>query len=103
MFGASEVGCNFKLQFYNVLSLWSTVSFNNVEFYALAFVQRFETFALDCGEVYEYIASTFNFDETETFFCVKPFNCTFQVNNLLKIPPSMANIHIILHAFSQCN
>ncbi len=68
-------GCS-TLQFYYVLSLWTTVALNDVEFYALTFVERFEAFARDCAEVNEYIVAAFNFDETETFFCVEPFNCT---------------------------
>ncbi|AEI46321.1 hypothetical protein KNP414_07835 [Paenibacillus mucilaginosus KNP414] len=64
------------LQLYNVLSLWTTVALNYVELYALTFVEGFEAVALDCGEVYEYVAAAFNFDEAETFFCVEPFHCT---------------------------
>lgn len=65
-----------ELQFYNVLSLWSTSALSYVELNALAFVQRLEAFASDCGEVYEYVASAFNLDKTETFVCVEPFYCT---------------------------
>lgn len=72
LFGRKTV----KLQFYNVFCLWSTVALNNVELNALAFVKRFETFAYDCGEMYEYIVAAFNFDETEAFLSVKPFNCS---------------------------
>ncbi len=64
------------LQFSYVFGLWSAVTFNDVEFYALSFVEGFETVALDSGEVNEYVASAFNFDETVTFFCVKPFYCS---------------------------
>ncbi len=64
------------LQFSYVFGLWSAVAFNDVEFYALSFVEGFETVALDSGEVNEYVASAFNFDETVTFFCVKPFYCS---------------------------
>ncbi|EGL15721.1 hypothetical protein HMPREF9413_5181 [Paenibacillus sp. HGF7] len=42
----------------------------------MAFVQGLEAFALDCGEVYEYIVAAFNFDKTKAFFSVEPFNCT---------------------------
>jgi len=62
------------LQFYNVLSLWSTVAFNDVELNALAFVQRLEAIALDRAEVNEYIVSAFNFDETKALLSIKPFN-----------------------------
>jgi len=40
---------------------------------------------LNCGEMHEYVFAAFNLDEAIAFFCVKPFNCTFQMNNLLKI------------------
>jgi len=64
------------LQFYYVFSLWSAVALNNVELNALAFVKRFEAVAYDCAEMYEYVISAFNFDESEAFLCVKPFNCS---------------------------
>jgi len=74
--------------------LWSTVAFNYVEFYALTFVQSFETVALDCGEMYEYIVAAFNFDEAETFFSVKPFYCTcLHVRYLQKL-----NLHDFLYS-----
>jgi hypothetical protein len=64
------------LQFNYVFSLRTAVAFNYVELNALAFFKSLEAFANDCGEVYEYVVSAFNFDEAETFLCVKPFNCT---------------------------
>jgi len=68
---------------------------SNIELNFLAFFQCFEAFALDRGEMNEYVVSTIDLNESVAFFCVKPFNCTFQVNNLLKISPSVANIKII--------
>jgi hypothetical protein len=65
-----------KLQFYNVLCLWTAVALNHVEFYALAFVEGLVAVAYDCAEVNEYIVAAFNFDETEAFLCVEPFHCT---------------------------
>jgi hypothetical protein len=65
-----------KLQFNYVSSLWTTCAFDDVEFYSLAFFQRFEAFSLDCGEVYEYVATLFRLDESIAFFCVKPFHFT---------------------------
>ena len=62
------------LQFHNVGSLFTTVAFDNVEFYSLAFFQSFEAFTLDCGEMNEYIAAIFPFNETITLFSIKPFN-----------------------------
>jgi len=43
----------------------------------LAFFQSFEAFALNSREMNEYIVLSFNFDESETFFRVKPFYFTF--------------------------
>jgi len=75
------------LQFYYVLSLWATVALNDVELNFLTFVQSFETVTLDCAEVYEYIVSAFYLNETETFFCVKPFYCSVRLH--LKKPPKI--------------
>ncbi len=65
-----------ELQFYNVFRLWSTAALNNVEFYALSFVQCFETFVLNSGEVNEHVVAAFDFDEAKSFIRVEPFNCT---------------------------
>ncbi|SEJ80520.1 hypothetical protein SAMN04488127_2873 [Bhargavaea ginsengi] len=65
-----------RLSFLNVSCLSSTSTLLNVKRHLLTFVQRFEAVTLDCGEVYEYVVSTFTFDKAKTFFCVKPFNCT---------------------------
>lgn len=53
------------LVFDNVRSLRALWSFNDVEGYALAFVQGFETVALDSTEVHKYIIGTFDLNETE--------------------------------------
>ena len=43
----------------------------------LAFVQRLEAVALNCGEMYEYVlAALIVGDEAVALFCVKPFDCT---------------------------
>jgi len=65
-----------ELQFYNFFCLRTAVSLYNFKLHLLTFVQRFEAVALDCAEVYEYIFSAFNFDETEAFLSVEPFNCS---------------------------
>lgn len=62
------------LQLYNVGSLFATVAFDNVEFNSLAFFQSLEAFALDCGEMNEYIAAIFAFNKAITLFSTKPFN-----------------------------
>ena len=64
----------YLLQFHNVSSLFTTVAFDNVEFNSLAFFQSLEAFTLDCGEMNEYIAAIFAFNETITLFSIKPFN-----------------------------
>lgn len=64
LFGASAS----ILELYYVFSLWSAVALHDVEFYALAFVQRFVAVSNDCAEVYEYVATAFNFDKTEALF-----------------------------------
>ncbi len=51
---------------------FGTVS--DFKLYALTFSQSFETIALDCREVYEYIfAAVVRSDEAETFVRVEPF------------------------------
>jgi len=51
---------------------------SDFELNGLAFFKSFEAIALDCGEVNEYIVAAFYLNESVAFFCVKPFNCTFQ-------------------------
>lgn len=65
-----------SLQLYNVFSLRAAVALDNVELYALAFVEGFEAFAGDRGEVNEHVRTAFYFDEAKTFFSVEPFNGT---------------------------
>jgi len=65
--------------------LRTTVALSDFELNGLAFVQSFESVALDCGEMYEYVFAAFYLNKAIAFLCVKPFNCTFQMNNLLKI------------------
>jgi hypothetical protein len=68
----------------DVCCLGTAIACGDVEFDFLAFIQRFETIALNSRVMYEYIVPAINLDETVAFFCVEPFNCTFQVNNLLE-------------------
>ena len=35
--------------------------------------------------MYEYVFSAFTLDETKTFFCIKPFNCTLFHNCCLLV------------------
>ena len=75
--------------------MWTAVTVGDVEFYSLTFIQRFETVALDSGEVYEYVFTVLNLDKAIAFFCVEPLNCSFQMNNLLNLSPYTTNILII--------
>jgi len=81
-----------KLVFANVSSLWSTSSLLNIKCYILAFFKSLEAFALDSWEMNEYVISTFALDETETFFCIKPFY--FTVFHVCCLP--VCNPHILL-------
>lgn len=65
-----------KLHFYDVRSLKTAWAFFDFEFYFLTFIKGLEPVLLDSGEVYEYIVAIFALDETESFFCVKPFYFT---------------------------
>ena len=51
----------------------------------VAFIENFESVHLQSRKVYEYVISFFIGDKSETFFGIKPFNCTFHVFCLLKI------------------
>ena len=62
-----------KLGFHDVGSLEAFRAFDDVEFDFLAFVERLETVAGDCLEVYEYVFAARLRDEAETFFSVEPF------------------------------
>lgn len=73
-----------RLQLNYVRSLRSTVALRNLEFDRLAFIQRLEAFALNRGEMNEYVVAVLYLNEAVAFLCVKPFNCSFQLNNLLK-------------------
>ena len=92
--------CEGDLQFYYVLSLWATVALNDVELNALTFVQSFEAFALDCAEVYENIVSAFYLNESETFFCVKPFYCSVRLH--VKKPPKKSILNMLV-IFTEAN
>lgn len=74
------------LEFVNVRRLWTLRTFDDFELYSLTFIQGLETVALNCAEVYEYIFAAFNLDETETFFCVEPLNCTLLQMNSSMVP-----------------
>ena len=65
---------NLGLQFHNVLSLIPLRPFGNIEFYVIAFIQRFETTGLNSGMVHENIIPGIAPDETVTLFIIKPFN-----------------------------
>lgn len=86
------------LQLDNVSGLRSAVALRNVEFYGLAFVQRLEAVALDCGVMNEHVFAVLNLDEAVAFLCVKPLNCSFQCNNLLKMSAVFGGfLHYIPH------
>lgn len=65
-----------RLEFYDVSSLRSAVAFNDFELNGLTFVERFESVALNSGEVDKNVKSFFIRNETVTFFRVEPFNST---------------------------
>lgn len=57
----------------DVGSLWATCSLDDLELYILTFVERLETFILNCREVDEYIVSAFTRDEAIAFLRAEPF------------------------------
>ncbi len=90
------------LQFNHVGSLRTAISLRNFEFDFLTFFQSFEAIALDCREVDEYVVAVFNGDKAVSFFCVKPFNCSSQMKNLLKSRRKSANMMIITEITHFC-
>ena len=62
---------------YNVCSLHSASAFCQIISDLLTLFKSLEAFALDSGEMYEYVISVFTSDEPITFFCVEPLNSTF--------------------------
>jgi hypothetical protein len=58
-----------------VASLRTFGSLLNVEFNLLTFFQALETISLECGIMDKDIRSALAGDETETFACIKPFDC----------------------------
>lgn len=60
---------------------------SNLKLNLLSFVESFESIALNSREMNEYVVSAINLDESVAFFCIEPFYCTFQVNDLLNISP----------------
>ena len=74
MFEFVLVVCKLKLQFYNVCGLHSLSAFYQIVGNSLALIQRFESLALDSGEMNEYVLSVLTSDETITFFSIEPLN-----------------------------
>ncbi|KRL46941.1 hypothetical protein FD37_GL000422 [Levilactobacillus spicheri DSM 15429] len=56
--------------------MWATIALFYVKGYMLAFFKRLETFAVDSGEVNEYVTAVFKSNEAVTFISVEPFNST---------------------------
>jgi hypothetical protein len=48
---------------------------------------------LDCGEVYEYVATVFTLDETITLFCVEPFHFTLHAEHSLRVQMNVSCAH----------
>jgi hypothetical protein len=83
----------------NVLCLPAFGAFDNVELYALAFLERTETVALDCGVMDEYVVSAAAADEAESFCVVKPlygslFHCRFLLDDVEFLPLN-SNLELI--------
>ena len=69
------------LQFDYVGSLRAAISFNDVKLYALPFFKSAESIRLNRREMDKYIVSAFPLNESETFFCVKPFYSALHENS----------------------
>jgi hypothetical protein len=65
-----------SLQFLNVGSLRSTLTFDDVEFDSLAFLQSTEPVTQNGGVVNEYVAATLHLDEPITLLSIEPLYCS---------------------------
>ena len=63
--------------FYHVGSLHAAGALGQIIGNGLTLFQSLEAFALDSGEMYEYIRAVLTGDKSIAFFCVEPLNCTF--------------------------
>ena len=63
-----------SLQLYDIGSLRTAGTFNDVEFHLLVFVKGLEAFALDSGKMYEYIIAVRTRDKTKTLIRIEPFD-----------------------------
>ena len=61
------------LQLDDVGSLRTARTFHDIELHILAFIEGLETFALDSGEMYEYVIAILTCDKTKTLVSVEPF------------------------------
>jgi hypothetical protein len=61
------------LDFSNIGGLEPFGACDHIESYGFTFSERFEPFALDGGEMYEYIFTVVLLDESKTLCVVEPF------------------------------
>ena len=62
---------------YHVGSLHTPGALGQIIGNGLTLFQSLEAFALDSGEMYEYIRAVLTGDKSIAFFCVEPLYCTF--------------------------
>jgi len=69
---------NKVLQLANILSSRTLSPLGDVKTDPITFSQRFKTFSLDRGMMYEYILATILFDKTESLCIIESFNFSFR-------------------------
>jgi hypothetical protein len=65
------------LKDFHVFRGWAFLTLYNVETYALAFIQCFETTGLNSTEMNKHITTIILFDEPKAFAFIEPFYFTF--------------------------
>ena len=71
-----------RLQFCDVLSLWTFLALDNFEFNVIAFLQALVALGLDGAIVDEHIRPVIATDESEAFCVVEPFHFTFVTSHV---------------------
>jgi len=68
---SKQSACSLLIGHY-VFRLWPFLSLRHFHGHFLSFLERLETFHLDCTMVYEYILSTFALNESKSLVVVEP-------------------------------
>ena len=70
---------------YYIARLWSFLTFNHFKFYFISFIEGFIFIITTCKccIMHKYVGTLFRVDKSISFSAIKPFNRSFQLQNLL--------------------